>query len=170
LIATCSFAALIGLMAAPPRVHAYEDQRTVGLGLGYAHAVSDALPGPGASIDLSASVGLNAVWTARAHLTYGLHPGSKPLHVGVIAAELLYVIDILEFVPYFGAGLGAVGQAYAGAFNAYPAAHAVAGIDYLLSRALALELDARAHLLLTALQDEPLYLTATLSVVWILDS
>jgi hypothetical protein len=153
----------------PRAAHAYEDQQTLGLGVGYANVVSSTLPAHGVCVDLSASSGLNASWTARARLTYGWHPDLVPLHVGMAAAELLYMIDILEFVPYFGAGAGVVGHVRAHTLTAYPAVHAFAGVDYLLSRALALELEVRSQALLSALQTHPLYLTATLAVVWVLD-
>jgi hypothetical protein len=156
-------------LVGPPRAHAYEDQQTLGVGIGYANALSITLPAHGVCVDLSASSGLSATWTARARLTYAWHPDPAPLHVGMAVAELLYVIDVLEWVPYFGAGAGVVGQVRENALTAYPSAHAVAGVDYLLSRGLALELDVRSQVLLSALRTHPLYLAATLAVVWLLD-
>jgi hypothetical protein len=157
------------LLCLPPPAHAYEDQQTVGVGAGYAHSISDTAPAPGVRLELSASTGLSVAWTARARLSYGLHPDQEPLHVGIAAVELLYVIDVLEFVPYFGAGTSVLAMARADSLNVYPAGHGVLGVDYLMSRALTLELDLSAHALLTALKTDPLYLTATVSLVWMLD-
>jgi hypothetical protein len=150
-------------------VYAYEDQDTVGVGAGYAHAFSDAEPASGARLELSASTGLSLAWAARARLSYGWHPGADALHVGAAAVELLYIIDVLEFVPYFGAGTSVLAMARDDNLDAYPAIHAALGVDYLMSRELTLELDVSAHALLTALDTNPLYLTATVSLVWMLD-
>jgi hypothetical protein len=160
--------ALLCCLCSPAPVHAYEDQQTLGIGAGYAHAFSDTAPGPGARLELSGGTGLSLAWTARARLAYALHPDRDPLHVGLAALDLLYIIDVLEFVPYFGAGASVFAMARAGAWNAYPAVHAVLGVDYLMSRALTLELDVSAHALITALETDPLYLTATVSLVWML--
>jgi hypothetical protein len=86
------------------------------------------------------------------------------------------MIDVLELVPSFGAGLDAVITHWPVAagnddaeLRADFAAHAVLGLDYLLSRELSFALDVRPHLLVTALDDEPLYLTVSASLVWVFD-
>lgn len=161
--------ALLALRA--PRVaHAYEDQVTLGLGAGYANAVSDSLPQHGALFDLSSSVGLSNVWTIRGRASYAYHPDDVPMHVGILGAELLYMIDVTEVVPYFGIGMDGIGHALKhGTLTVDAASHVVLGIDYLASRSVALELDGRALALWTALDHDPLYITATLSVIWIFD-
>jgi hypothetical protein len=161
--------ALLFCLASPGYAYAYEDQRTIGAGAGYAYSISDAAPASGARLELSASTGLGLAWTARARLSYALHPDADPLHVGMAAVELLYIVDVLEFVPYFGAGTSVLASAREDSFHVYPALQAVLGVDYLMSRELTLELDLSAHALLTALDTDPLYLTATVSLVWMLD-
>jgi len=90
--------ALFFWLATPGSVHAYEDQQTIGVGAGYAYTISDTAPASGARLELSASAGLSLAWTARARLSYALHPDADPLHVGMAAVELLYIVDVLEFV------------------------------------------------------------------------
>jgi hypothetical protein len=149
---------------------AYEDQLTLGLGAGYAYAASSSQPQNGALFDLSSSVGLSAVLTVRARLSYAFHPAARPLHAGLAGAELLYMVDVVELVPYFGAGLDAVGRAREPAsLEVDGAVHLVAGLDYLLSRTLALGIDLRPLFLLTALHRDPLYVAVTASVTWLFD-
>jgi hypothetical protein len=149
--------------------HAYEDQLTLGLGAGYAHTVSSSLPRHGLLLDLSGSVGLSSALALRGRLSYAVHPADRPLHAGLAGAELLYLIDVVEVVPYFGAGLDAVTRAHAGNTDFDAAGHLVAGLDYLITRGLALELDLRSHLLFTAWRRDPVYLAATLGAIWMLD-
>lgn len=139
------------------------------MGLGYAESVGAGGIDHGLILDVSASTGLSAEWALRGRLSYGLHPSPELHHSAIAAAELLYVIDVVEFVPYFGAGLGAVLRTHGSGSDVAPATHVVLGVDYLWSRSMALELDARAHALLTAPENDPLYWGVTLSVVWLLD-
>ncbi|HMI91941.1 MAG TPA: hypothetical protein VK509_11285, partial [Polyangiales bacterium] len=156
---------LIATAPASP-AQAYEDQFTLGLGLGYAHAFPSGAPHPGALTELSASTGLDPTWTARARLAAAWHPSERALYRGIAGAELLYMIDVLELVPSLGLGLDGMvtrlppaSDDAAAELRGDLAAHAVLGLDYLLSRELSLGLDVRPHLLITALDDEPLYLT-----------
>jgi hypothetical protein len=171
LLPTC--AALLYLAVAVP-ARAYEDQLTLGVGAGYAHAASDAVPRDGALFDVSASTGLGAVWSLRGRASYAFHPEAEPMHVALVDAELLYLIDVLELVPYFGLGAGAAGRVGSGVgsgeVDVDPTAHAVIGLDYLMSRALTLELDARPYLLLTELERSPFYFGITAGVVWMFDA
>jgi hypothetical protein len=168
----------VGLVAfgSPSPARAYEDQYTLGIGLGYAHAFPSGAPHPGALVELTASSGLAATWTARARISAAWHPGDPGLYRGLGGAELLYMIDVLELVPALGLGLDGLLTRLPAAANGEAAelrgdfaAHAVLGLDYLVSRALSLGLDVRPHLLLTALDDEPLYLTVSVSAIWVLD-
>jgi hypothetical protein len=156
---------------APAVAHAYEDELTLGVGLGYANAVSNTLPQHGALFDLAGSVGLSNVWTLRGRLSYAFHPDDRPLHVGWAGIEMLYLIDVVEVVPYFGLGVDGFGRDRNGDFRADAASHVVVGLDYLVSRTIALELDVRAHVLWTAISPDrdPFYLAATASVIWMFD-
>jgi hypothetical protein len=165
-----SFAlAIAGLLWAARPAAAYEDQATVGVGLGYAHAFG-LEPAPGAMLALSTSLGLSETLAARALVGYGLHPGDEPLHVGVAGAELIYLVDVIELVPWFGLGADAVLRARASELRPELAVHAVLGLDYLLSRELTLTLELRPHVLLTDLDGAPVYGAAIVSTTWMLDS
>jgi hypothetical protein len=154
-------------LASPAR--AYEDQLTLGVGAGYAHAVSESLPRSGAMIDVAASMDLHAVWSARARVSYALHPADESLHALLLGAELLYLVDVVELVPYFGLGAVGIGRARAGDTQLDAAAELVLGIDYLVSREITLGLEARPHVLLTELARDPLYLAIQGSVIWMFD-
>ena len=164
LVATLAAALMALALGAPSPVRAYEDQLTLEFGVGYAHAFSDgAVPSSGLPLAIAASMGINDVWTVRASVAYALHPGDPTVHVGVFGAELLYVVDILEVVPYFGAGLDALTTLSDGAVGADLGAHIVLGVDWLLSRSAYLGLDLRPYLLVSELFEAdvrfPVYLT-----------
>ena len=148
---------------------AYEDQYTLGLGAGYAQAVSNSLPRHGAQFDVNGSVGLGPVFSLRGRLSYAFHPADQPLNTGLVGAELLYLIDIVELVPYFGVGLDGVGRARSSNLELDAAAHLVVGIDYLISRKMILGLDLRSHLLFTALDRDPFYVSLIVSASWIFE-
>ena len=160
--------ALLGVaLAAPAR--AYEDQLTAGIGAGYAYASGRTVPRHGALLDLTASVGLGPVWALRAHASYALHPSDRPLHAGLLGADVLYLIDVLEFVPYFGAGGSGVARARGDDLDLDLGVQLVVGVDYLISRELTLELEARPYLLLSDLDGAPFYGTVGAAVVFMFD-
>jgi hypothetical protein len=162
---------LLPLCAAAP-VHAYEDQLTLGLALGYAHATDRALPHPGATAGVEASVGLGVAWSLRAAASYSLHPGDVSLHHAALSAELVYIVDVLELVPYAGVGLDGLGHwtsAPHATFDADFGVHPVVGVDWLATRELGFGLCARPIFALTDLRHAPLYLSATLNATWHLD-
>jgi hypothetical protein len=153
----------------PSAAHAYEDQWTLGVGLGYAHAFPHDAPHPGALAELSASLGLDPVWSVRARLSAAFHPDDHALYRGMAGGELLYMIDILELVPSFGLGVDAIASRSDAKTRADFALHAVLGLDYLLSRTLTLGFDVRPYLLAARVKDEPLYLALSASLVWMFD-
>ena len=157
------------LLSAGP-AHAYEDQATLGLGVGYAHAFGIE-PAPGAAVALSGSLGLGQTLTARALAGYALHPASEhALHVALVGTELVYLIDVIELVPWFGLGVDGLLRASAGELQPELAAHAVLGLDYLWSRELTLSLELRPYLLLTDLEGAPAYGAVIVSASWMLDT
>jgi len=162
--------ALTGVFAACPHARAYEDQLTLGAGLGYAYRASDtAQHGPVLSLD--ASLGLSPSWSTRAWLGYSFHPGSRPQSRAGVGAELFYLFDVLAVVPYIGAGIdgllrldhdhdpAARTASTRVDFGVYP----VLGVDWLLSRTLIVGAVVRPSILLTDLDHEPLYLTVMLT-------
>jgi hypothetical protein len=162
---------LLPLCAAAP-VRAYEDQLTLGVALGYAHATERALPHPGASAGIEASLGLGVAWSLRAAASYSLHPGDVSLHHAALGVELVYIIDVLEFVPYAGVGIDGLGRwtsAPHAALEADFGVHPVVGVDWLVSRELGVGLCARPIVALTELEHAPVYLSVTLNATWHLD-
>lgn len=150
---------------------AFEDKVALSAGAGYA-----AWPGidepHGVALDLQVGVGLGQVWQLRAGGSTALHPSSnEALHTPSLRAELVYLVDIVDVVPF--AGLGVSGVAALGGTDdrIEPAAHVVAGAAYWLSFDWLLELDVRAHVMPGVPDDRsPLYFVSTLSVVLTLDS
>ncbi|HEX2675937.1 MAG TPA: hypothetical protein VHM19_04840 [Polyangiales bacterium] len=156
-----SFALAAWLLA--PAAYAYEDQASLGVQLGYAHAVFDAAPRNGAVVGAEASLGLSDIWTVRGGFSYGFHPDDHPLSMFVASAELLYLVDVFELVPYFGAGIDGLGALRNSNLGLDFGVHPVLGLDWLPERNLVFGLEARPVFLLSALDHDPVYLTLALS-------
>jgi hypothetical protein len=161
---------MLSFLALATPARAYEDQLTAGAGAGYAHAASSGFPRHGVIFDLSASAGLGPVWSVRARASYGLHPGDRPLHAMLLGADLLYLVDVVEVVPYFGAGASGIARAYRDDLQLDAAAQLVIGFGYLISRELTFELEARPYLIATELDGDPFYGAVSASVVFMFDS
>jgi hypothetical protein len=157
--------------SAPSASRAYEDKAGLAVDLGYADATQARLPHNGALVGLEASLGLDDIWTVRGALTYSLHPGNPALSVLTLGAELLYLIDVLEVVPYLGAGLDAIGSWAPGAvsFKTEFGVHPVFGVDWLVDRNWAIGLQGRPVFLISAWNREPIYLSVSLNATWLLD-
>jgi hypothetical protein len=155
--------------ALPSSARAYEDQLSLGVGAGYAYATREDSSHHGAYVNLEASLGLSATWSVRGLLGVGHHPQKPRLSEGVLGIEALYLVDVLEFVPY--AGIGVDGLLSIPQKDAHIAigAHPVLGIDWLLDRSFLLGLCARPIFVLSQLDHSPLYLSVTLSATWLLD-
>jgi len=169
LAAACALTALIVSAATPAR--AYEDQLTLGAIAGYAAVVtsSTSLPVHGAMLGIDASIGLDDTWSVRAQIAYAIHPAAAPLHVGLFGAEIVYLMDVVEIVPFAGLGLDMLATIYENDLGADFAAHLVVGLDYLLSRELLIGLDVRPYILVTRLSTEPVYLTALARISLVFD-
>jgi hypothetical protein len=155
-----------GLVAASSAA-AYEDKITLGAGVGYALAPASAAAPHGLAFDAHAGLGLGVEWQLRGALTYAHHPAERAaVHVGLARAELVYLVDIVDFVPFGGLGLGARWIDAGGSSAADFAAHAVLGLAYWLSFDALLELDVRAHVLPDRLSTDAVYLVSALSFVW----
>lgn len=158
---------LLACFAAQAR--AYEDQISLGVGAGYGHLVSDTLPAHGVLFATEASVGLDDIWTLRAGFSFDYHPAQHALALMLLSTELLYLVDVLEIVPYFGAGVDGVGALRSGAFAAELGVHPVFGLDWLASRELVFGLALRPIFLVSALDEQPFYFTGTLSAALLFD-
>jgi hypothetical protein len=89
--------------------------------------------------------------------------GNTPLHRASIGAELVYLIDILEVVPFLGLGIDAPISVLGSEVWADFAGHAVVGVDWLLAREWSIGLELRPYVLFTALSrtsGDPVWLTA----------
>jgi Outer membrane protein beta-barrel domain len=150
---------------------AYEDQLSLGVGLGYAHATERGRAHSGALFGVEAGIGLSDTFTVRSSLSYSVHPDARALSVLGLGAELLYLVDVLEVVPYFGAGLDLLGSWTAGhgALRGDLGLHPVLGLDWLINRDVALGIEARPVFLLTALQRAPVYVTAGVTASLLFD-
>jgi hypothetical protein len=154
----------------PAAARAYEDTAGLAIDLGYAYASPQTLPHNGGLVGVEASIGLDDIWSVRGALTYSLHPGSSTLSVLTVGAELLYLIDVLEIVPYLGGGVDAIGSWTTGAsFATEFGIHPVVGVDWLVDRGLALGLQVRPIFLVTAWSSEPIYLSVSLNATWLLE-
>ncbi len=143
---------------APSPARAYERQIGLTLELGYAVLPSGPLPPHGAYAELGASVGLSDVWELRVRAGYAYHP--EPMHRWVYGAEIVYLVDILEVVPFLGVGVLGVTTLVDPALSADFAVDGVFGLDVLLSREITLGVVVRPNVVLTALDTSPVWLEA----------
>lgn len=164
--------ALSGAWAAPAA--AYEDQGTLGIEAGYGVVVitDTTLPQHGVLFGLELSFGLGDQFAIRGHADYGFHPGDDPMHVGLFGLEGLYLLDIVQVVPYFGIGIDGIATAYQDAAGLELGFHIIVGVEYLLSRRWLVGLDVRPHFLPITVAEgrtDPVYISATLRVSWVFD-
>lgn len=164
-----STAACLALaLLAPARVRAYEDRAALSLESGYGLVANDAaLPHHGLVAGLGIGFGLSDVWELRADAAYSYHPDD--LHRARFSAELVYVIDILTVVPFLGVGAGFFLSADPREVRPDLEVHAVAGIDVLLDRDWTVGLVVRPILLPVSIETDPLYLTITARLSYLID-
>ena len=149
--------------------HAYEDQASLDAELGYGHAVSDAVPPHGVALGVGASLGLNDLFTARGQFTWALHPSERRvLSALLLSAEILYLVDVLEIVPYFGAGIDGIAT-LGDSLGTDLGVHPVLGFDWLVSRELTLGMQVRSIFLLTAWSRDPVYFKAGVTASYLID-
>lgn len=147
------------------RASAYERQWHAGLGAGPA-TLGDEAFGDG--------------WGAGARLTYGMTDAFDALlrvdatrhagDTGVLAAGagVAYTLDVLRWVPWAGALGGVYRLDVAGAKSTAPGAQLALGLDYGLTRSVALGAELRWHTILAA---EPVgttsMTTAMVGATWV---
>ena len=160
-------------VAAPSPAKAYEDQLLVGLDVGWAGVLANAtLPTNGVDVGLSLNGGLGDTWALAGRVGYAAHPGSHTLHAGIVGVEAIYLLDILQWVPFFGVGVDVIGTLIDGGAGLDLGLHAIVGIDYLYSREWVFGLDIRPYVLPLSLDDqgiEPVYLSVTLRASRVID-
>ncbi|MCA9582917.1 MAG: hypothetical protein KC416_14055 [Myxococcales bacterium] len=129
------FASLLAL-ALPSRAAAYEDRWSLEAGPLVSSIPNGGSNHWGGGATLRTTFGLNDVWTLRCQGAYAIHPGTTDLHVGALGIDAVYMIDIVEWVPFLGLGIDAILSSAAGQTLWDPAVHLSIGVDYLLSRDL----------------------------------
>jgi outer membrane protein with beta-barrel domain len=137
-----------------------DDKSTMSVGGGgalhYAYGLTD-------QFNLMAEAG-SAVVALKQEQDFPDSPLTRPATVSNAAVGVGYVIDILTWVPYFGALAGPYmltgGTLPETLFVA--GAAVAAGLDYQLSRHFAVGVGVRQHFLLTKLSTYPSYTTALL--------
>lgn len=131
------------ISALPCEARAYEDQVTLGFDAGMLY-LGDLDPAAGPTVGISVGYGLGDAWALSARIGYGLLPsGGDSIHAMTVHAEVVYIIDILQFVPFFGLGLDGTLVAGGVSPTGNVGVHALVGVDYLVSRTLAVGLDVR---------------------------
>lgn len=154
--------------AAPAPVHAYERQVTLDVTLGWGWAPTLDAPNHGPAAGIGTAIGFdNDAWALGLYAGWAVHPiateaTDETFHVGLAGAEVLYYFDILEIVPFFGAGIDVLPTFDGANWGADFAAHLRISVDYLLSRELAIGVDVRPYLLITDLASgalNPIYFT-----------
>jgi len=145
---------------------AYEDTVTVGLDAGLGLAVSSDFTMGAPQLGLSSTWGINDAFTLGGRVAYGWHPDSPDAHVVVGGIEVVYLLDILEVVPFFGLGTDAFAVMRGGSRSPDWALHAVVGLDWLIDRRWILGFDFRAYFLPLDLESslDPVYLAFGLRV------
>ncbi len=166
--------ALLVQGALPSEAHAYEDQVTVGVEAGYGVVLAnDALPAHGFDLGVVVDIGVGDAWSIRPRLAYVLHPArTTNLHIGIAGVEVVYLLDILEIVPFFGLGVDGIATIRDGAFGADIGLHAVLGIDWLPNRDWAFGIAVRPYVLpfsLAANGIDPVYLSVTVRASLVFD-
>ncbi len=160
--------ALVLLAALPSLASAYEDKVVLTLDLGYGAALAnDDLPTHGFAGGIGVDIGIRDAWSLRIRAAQSYHPSSEPLHVTIAGVEVVYLLDILQFVPFFGLGVDGIATVYEGDFGMDAAVHVVAGGDWLLARKWLLGFDVRAYFLPFSLADtgvDPVYLSVDIKV------
>ena len=138
-------ALLAGLVTRNP-ARAYEEQMSVDLALGYAGvANSEALASQQLALDAGVTFGIADWLLVRSALGYGaLFDGQHDLaHAARLRLEGAYLLDLLQWVPFFGLGGGLWATRDAAGPAIRPTGHLVFGLDYLATRSWTVGCDVR---------------------------
>ncbi len=171
------------LVALAPDARAVERQHHLGVGptLGMLSVADKSTLSVGAGATAHYAYGLNDQWNLMGELgsavvalnqeqDYPEAPRNRPSRLDQASVGIGYVIDILTWVPYLTAQVGAhhLSGGTLPSSLVVPSAQLGLGIDYQLSRSFALGLAGRQHFLLTKLSDYPSYTTVTfrLEYMW----
>lgn len=165
----------VALACAFPSVgHAYDRQVTLDAAFGWGLAPALDAPNHGPGGGIGASIGFDDLWGLGVYAHWFGHPpfnGGAAIHIGAVGIEALYFLDILQLVPFFGAGIDVLPtyDEAAPGLAADFAVHLRASLDYLVSRELIVGIDIRPYILLTALSVDPVYISFLARVSWAID-
>jgi len=163
------------IVLAPSPARAYEHQWHIGGALGYALTIDPTYNGFGGGVHLT--YGLTDAFNAMVELDLTAHPGADAL-VGSGSIGAGYVLDILEWVPYVGLmagvydffsyGGGCGGKGEPGCIATRIGFSVPVGLDYLVSRSLAIGVAGRYHILPIGGDSTTQYLTvfARAEYIW----
>jgi hypothetical protein len=122
----------------------------------------------------SARFGLGDAWELRIDVAHAIHP--ELLHRLRTSAEIVYLVDILQVVPFVGLGTGATFSFVLEAAPDQPAyvrpdfeLHVTAGFDVLLDRDWTVGLVVRPIFQLTSAEADLFYLTITARLSYLID-
>jgi hypothetical protein len=139
-------AALLGGLFTRTPARAYEEQVSVDLALGYAGIVDpEPVPSQLLAVDLGAAVGVADWLVVRSALGYGLlfDREHELAQAGRLRLEGAYLLDVLQWVPFFGLGGGLWALEERSGLAVRPAGHLWAGVDYLATRRWTVGVDVR---------------------------
>jgi hypothetical protein len=159
--------------AAAAPAQAYEDQASFDAELAYTRSFASVSEGSdGVGIGVGGSLGLSDTLTLRGQLMWAFHPwGDRSASLVWLSADLVYVIDVLEVVPYVGLGVDGAGVIQTSSdFTVQLGVHPVFGVDYLLSREVALGLQVKPIIMLTTIESWPLDLQAGFTFSYLFDT
>ena len=146
----CLLFAAAWLLGGHAVAHAYEEQASLDMALGYASLVgSDYRLRQGAAAELGAGVGVSEHVVLRGNVGYATLVGRDDIQpTGRLRIEALYLLDVLQVVPFFGLGATVTtADDSAARVPLRAGGHLLLGVDYLLSRSWVFGVDLRSALL-----------------------
>lgn len=129
-----------------------------GLALHYAYGITDQLNFMGEAS--------SSIVAAKQKQDDATSPHTRPAEVDNVSAGVGYVIDVIRYVPYIGilASGYRLGGGTLDKSLFVGGAELALGLDYQVSRSVAVGIAGRQHLLLTKMSTYPTYTTAVLRV------
>lgn len=167
-------AVIVVALVLPSAATAYDRQVSLDVAVGWGVAPAlEMVPNHGPFASVATTIGFDDTWGLGINAGWAMHPpltdSSEPFHVGVLGVEALYYIDILEIVPFFGAGIDLLTTFDGSDLFIDFAAHLRVSVDYLASREVTIGIDVRPYILLSALSTDPVYLTFQVRLSFLFD-
>ena len=172
-----SLAAFCSALAAPTAAQALERQHHLGLdpSLSILKVDDKSTVSVGAGLGLHYTYGINDQLNFMAEMNVSrvaadqqqddaTSPHTRPADLAYASAGVGYVIDVLQFVPYFGLLFGGYRLSGGTLDNTLylPGLELALGLDYQLSRSWAIGIAGRQHLMFTKLSTYPTYTNVVL--------